>query len=116
MFTGLIQEMGEIAGLERRAGQKGGAVARVTIRAKKIPAELPSGDRVAVSGVCLTALDISKAQFSADLAQVTLERTSLQRLNAGSLVNLELPARARDRMGGHVRQGHVDGTATILTL
>lgn len=115
MFTGLIQETGEIATFERIAGEKGGA-ARVTIRAKTIPAELRTGDSVAVSGVCLTALAIGPQQFSADLAQETLERTSLQRLKTGTLVNLELPARAQDRMGGHVVQGHVDGTGTIISL
>lgn len=129
MFTGLIQETGEIAAIERLAGEKSGdpiagratpgrsgAVARVTVRAGKIPAELRSGDSVAVSGVCLTAIDIGKDHFSADLAQETLERTSLQRLKPGALVNLELPARAKDRMGGHVVQGHVDGTGKIAGL
>src|SRR5947209_10963625 len=111
MFTGLIKETGEIAALERVAGQT-----RITVRAKNIAKELKTGDSVAVSGVCLTALEIGEEQFSADLAQETLERTSLQRLKAGSLVNLELPARARDRMGGHVVQGHVDGTGTIVSL
>jgi riboflavin synthase len=116
MFTGLIQETGEIAAMERLTGEKGGASARVTVRARNIPTELRSGDSVAVSGVCLTALDISKGQFSADLAQETLDRTSLAQLKAGSLVNLELPARAKDRMGGHVVQGHVDGTGKIVAL
>jgi riboflavin synthase len=116
VFTGLIQETGEIAAFERIAGEKGGTAARVTIRAVTIPRELRTGDSVAVSGVCLTALDIGPQQFSADLAQETLERTSLQRLKPGALVNLELPARAQDRMGGHVVQGHVDGTGTITSL
>ena len=116
MFTGLIQETGEIAGMERIAGQNGGSVTRITIRAKSVPSELKSGDSVAVSGVCLTALEIGEQQFSADLAQETLDRTSLQRLQPGSLVNLELPARAQDRMGGHVVQGHVDGAGTIASL
>lgn len=116
MFTGLIQETGEIAGIERVAGQNGGSVTRITIKAKSVPSELKTGDSVAVSGVCLTALDISEQQFSADLAQETLDRTSLQRLKPGSLVNLELPARAQDRMGGHVVQGHVDGAGTIVDL
>ena len=116
MFTGLIQETGEIAGVERIAGQKGGSVTRITIRAGNVPSELKSGDSVAVSGVCLTALDIGAQQFAADLAQETLDRTSLQRLKTGSLVNLELPARAQDRMGGHVVQGHVDGVGTIASL
>jgi riboflavin synthase len=116
MFTGLIQETGEVASIERVAGQNRGSVARVTIKAEKIPSELKTGDSVAVSGVCLTALDISEHQFSADLAEETLKRTSLQRLKAGSLVNLELPAMAKDRMGGHVVQGHVDGVGSIISL
>lgn len=116
MFTGLIQETGEIAGLERMAGQSGGPFTRITIKAQNVPSELKTGDSVAVSGVCLTALQIGEQQFSADLAQETLDRTSLQRLKPGSLVNLELPARAQDRMGGHVVQGHVDGAGAIISL
>jgi len=111
MFTGLIQETGEIAALERVAGQT-----RITVRAKNIAKELKTGDSVAVSGVCLTALEIGEEQFSADLAQEGLEGTSVQRLKRGALVNLELPARAQDRMGGHVVQGHVDGTGRIVSL
>ena len=114
MFTGLIQETGEIVSTERAAGQ--GSVTRITIKADKIPSELKTGDSVAVSGVCLTALDISGQQFSADLAEETLKRTSLQRLKVGSIVNLELPALAQDRMGGHVVQGHVDGVGSIVSL
>lgn len=116
MFTGLIQETGEVASAERVAGQNRSSVTRITIKADKIPSELKTGDSVAVSGVCLTALDIGEHQFSADLAEETLQRTSLQRLKAGSLVNLELPAMAQDRMGGHVVQGHVDGTGSIVSL
>jgi riboflavin synthase len=116
MFTGLIQETGEIASIERVAGQNGGTVTRITIKGNAVPSELKTGDSVAVSGVCLTALNIQEQQFSADLAEETLKRTSLQRLKSGSLVNLELPARAQDRMGGHVVQGHVDGTGTIVGL
>lgn len=116
MFTGLIQETGEIAGTERVTGQNGGTVTRITINGKAIPTELKTGDSVAVNGVCLTALNIHDQQFSADLAEETLKRTSLQHLKAGSLVNLELPARAQDRMGGHVVQGHVDGVGTIVNL
>jgi riboflavin synthase len=116
MFTGLILETGEIASTERVAGQNRGSVTRITIKAATIPSELKTGDSVAVSGVCLTALDISEHQFSADLAEETLKRTSLQRLKAGSLVNLELPVKAQDRMGGHVVQGHVDGVGSIVSL
>ena len=116
MFTGLIQETGEIASTERVAGQNRGSVTRITIKAEKIPSELKTGDSVAVSGVCLTALDIGGHQFSADLAEETLNRTSLGRLKAGAIVNLELPAKAQDRMGGHVVQGHVDGVGSIVSL
>jgi len=116
MFTGLIQETGEVASTERLAGQNRGSVTRITIKAGNIPYELKTGDSVAVSGVCLTALDISEHQFSADLAEETLNRTSLQRLKTGSIVNLELPAKAQDRMGGHVVQGHVDGVGSIVSL
>jgi len=116
MFTGLIQETGQIAGLSRIAGKSGDSVTRVTITAKNVPSELKLGDSVAVSGVCLTAVDIRTQEFSADLAEETMERTSLGSLKQGSLVNLELPARAQDRMGGHIVQGHVDGTARIASL
>ncbi|HWF05456.1 MAG TPA: riboflavin synthase [Candidatus Angelobacter sp.] len=116
MFTGLIQETGEIAGIEKVTGQNGGTVTRIIIRSKTIPPALKTGDSVAVSGVCLTALNIEEQQFSADLAEETLKRTTLQRLKPGALVNLELAALADDRMGGHVVQGHVDGTGTISSL
>jgi riboflavin synthase len=111
VFTGLIQETGEIAALESSGSQT-----RITVRAKNIVKELKAGDSVAVSGVCLTALNIADDKFSADLAQETRERTSLRQLKPGALVNLELPARAQDRMGGHVVQGHVDGTGRIVGL
>ena len=116
MFTGLIQETGEIASKERLAGQNRGSLTRITIKAATIPSELNTGDSVAVSGVCLTALDIGEHQFSADLAEETLKRTSLQRLKAGSIVNLELSTKAQDRIGGHVVQGHVDGVGSIISL
>src|SRR4029077_11154518 len=98
------------------ASQSGGTVTRVTVRAKQIPAELKTGDSVAVGGVCMSGLESGEQQCSADLAQETLDRTSLQRLKTGSLVNLELPARAQDRLGGHLLQGHVDGTGNIVSL
>jgi len=116
MFTGLIQETGEIASIEKIAGHNGGTVTRITIQSKNIPSALKTGDSVAVNGVCLTALDIQEQKFSADLAEETLKRTSLQRLKPGTLVNLELAALADGRMGGHVVQGHVDGTGTIVSM
>jgi riboflavin synthase len=111
MFTGLVIETGEIASVRVRDGKT-----RITISAKNIPVELKTGDSVAVSGVCLTAVEISRKQFSADLAEETLKRTSLGSLKKNSLVNLELPARAQDRLGGHVVQGHVDAVGKLLDL
>lgn len=116
MFTGLIQETGSIAGIRQMRAKNGGALTRITIAAKAVPAELKTGDSVAVSGVCLTAVEIKRKQFSADLAQETLQRTSLSRLKKGSVVNLELPARPQDRLGGHIVQGHVDGVGTLVSL
>jgi riboflavin synthase len=117
MFTGLIQETGKIVSLRKIVTQPGGAaLTRITVSAPSIPTELKTGDSVAVSGVCLTAVDIDKGRFSADLAEETLQRTSLGGLQPGSLVNLELPARAQDRLGGHVVQGHVDGIGKLISL
>src|SRR5262249_16808735 len=113
MFTGLIQETGEIAAVKKLPAG-GNELTRITISAEETPAELKKGDSVAVSGVCLTALEIGNGQFSADLAQETLQRTSLGSLQKGALVNLELPARAQDRLGGHIVQGHVDGIGKLL--
>ncbi|HEY6969180.1 MAG TPA: riboflavin synthase [Candidatus Angelobacter sp.] len=111
MFTGLIIETGRVAAVRRNGGKT-----RITIAAKQLPAELHVGDSVAVSGVCLTAVDVKRNHFSADLAEETLKRTSLGNLKKGSPVNLELPARAEDRLGGHVVQGHIDGTARLISL
>lgn len=116
MFTGLIQETGRIAGIRQLRGKNGHAGTRITIAASGIPRELQTGDSVAVSGVCLTAIDIKRTQFCADLAEETVRRTSLARLKKGSVVNLELPARPQDRLGGHIVQGHVDGVGKLVSL
>jgi riboflavin synthase len=116
MFTGLIQETGRIAGIQQVPVKGGGSLTRITVTAHAVPGELKTGDSVAVSGVCLTAVEIRDTDFSADLAQETLKRTSLGNLQQGSLVNLELPARAQDRLGGHVVQGHVDGVGRLAGL
>lgn len=116
MFTGLIQETGEITSVETLPTQRGDAVTRITVSALRLSPELAVGDSIAVSGVCLTAVDIRNRHFSADLAQETLKRTSLGKLRKGSVVNLELPARAQDRLGGHIVQGHVDGAGSLLGL
>lgn len=116
MFTGLIETTGRILGVTPQAG-----VTRITIGAPaSLVSRLSTGDSVAVSGVCLTALDIEPnafpPRFSADLAAETIARTTLSRLKVNSTVNLELPTPAGSPLGGHVVQGHVDGTATLLSL
>lgn len=111
MFTGIIEEVGRVARIEQRGENR-----RVTIAAEQTPKELKTGDSVAVSGVCLTALDIKSGSFSADLAPETWERTSLSRIHEGVLVNLELPMKANGRFGGHIVQGHVDGVGTLIGL
>lgn len=116
MFTGLIQGTGRISDLRELHAKKSGTLTRITIAAAEIPRQLQSGDSVAVSGVCLTAIEIKGKQFCADLAEETVQRTSLVRLKKGSLVNLELPARPQDHLGGHIVQGHVDGVGKMVSL
>jgi len=116
MFTGLIETTGTVLCVTPQAG-----VTRITIGAPaSLVSRLSTGDSVAVSGVCLTALDIEPnafpPRFSADLAAETIARTTLSRLKPDSVVNLELPTPAGSPLGGHVVQGHVDGTATLISL
>lgn len=111
MFTGLIQATGTILSIEDRAGAK-----RIAISAPTLALKLNTGDSIAVSGVCLTALDITPDTFYADLAAETVARTSLTHLAPDSVVNLELPTPAGTPLGGHIVQGHVDGTGALLAL
>jgi len=111
MFTGIIEQTGTLVSLVDRGG-----VRRITVEAPGIAARLHEGDSLGVSGVCLTALDVNPTYFHADLAQETLDRTSLGSLAAGAKVNLELPTAAGSPLGGHVVQGHVDGTGTMAAL
>ena len=111
MFTGIIEEVGRVERIEQQ-----GAKRRLTVSCEKLVAELKIGDSVAVSGVCLTAVDVAPESFSADLAQETWLRTSFSRLNPGALVNLERPMRANGRFDGHVVQGHVDGTGKVISF
>jgi riboflavin synthase len=101
MFTGLVQRTGTLAALDR---------GRLRIDA---PLELAEGDSVSVNGVCLTATGVDERGFSADVMEETLRRTALGTLEPGDPVNLELPLRASDRLGGHIVQGHVDGTGIV---
>jgi riboflavin synthase len=110
MFTGLIGEVGSVATLEQD-----GDGATLTIDSR-LAASLREGDSIAVNGVCLTATAISDEGFQAQAMIETLKRSSLGRLRAGSPVNLELALRASDRLGGHVVQGHVDGTGTVRAV
>lgn len=111
MFTGLIQQTGTIAALENRS-----VTMRIRISAPGLASKLKEGDSVAVSGVCLTALSPSADSFEADLAQETIARSSLGRLVQGRVVNLELPTPAGTPLGGHIVQGHVDGTGKLISL
>jgi len=111
MFTGIIEEVGKITAIEIRGKER-----RVTVGCEKILAELKTGDSVSVSGVCLTAVEIEKNWFASDLAQETWARTSFSRLKNGAQVNLELPVRANGRLDGHMVQGHVDGTGSVISL
>lgn len=112
MFTGLIETTGTI-----RAVTPSDGGTRILIDAPQtLASRLQLGDSIAVSGVCLTALDLAPTHFAADLAQETLDRTTLSRLQPGSTVNLELPTPAGSPLGGHVVQGHVDGVAILLAM
>ena len=111
MFTGIIEQTGTLVGLESRGG-----VRRITIEAPGLAGRLREGDSLGVSGVCLTALDVDPRLFHADLAQETLDRTSLGALAAGKKVNLELPTAAGSPLGGHIVQGHVDGCGKLVAL
>jgi riboflavin synthase len=107
VFTGLVADLGTVAALEATGD---GVRLRVT---STLAAELSEGDSVAVNGVCLTATQVADGQFTADVMHETLRRSSLAEVADGTRVNLELPLRAADRLGGHVVQGHVDGVGAI---
>jgi riboflavin synthase len=107
MFTGLIADLGTVTALERG---EGGVTMAVSTR---LAADLREGDSIAVNGVCLTATEVDGGGFTAEAMSETLERSALGELRPGAPVNLELPLRAADRLGGHVVQGHVDGTGVV---
>jgi len=107
VFTGLIAGVGDVTAVERHDS---GATLEI---ASELAGELREGDSIAVNGVCLTATDVRADDFRAQAMIETLQRSSLGDLEPGARVNLELPLRAKDRLGGHVVQGHVDGTGTV---
>jgi len=108
MFTGIVAELGEVAGIEHR-----GDAARLTIRGDT--EGVIAGESIAVNGVCLTVTGVLDGTFTADVMGETLDRTSLGALTPGAPVNLERSVRLADRLGGHLVQGHVDATGTLIS-
>ncbi len=110
MFTGIVEELGEVVAIETLAG-----AARLTVRGPQVAADAARGESIAVNGACLTVTEAADKTFTADVMAETLRRTALGTLAPGSSVNLERPLRFDGRLGGHLVQGHVDATATILS-
>jgi riboflavin synthase len=108
VFTGIIEELGEVIAL-----QELGDAARLTVRGPRVAADAASGESIAVNGACLTVTAASDGTFTADVMGETLSRTGIGALVPGAVVNLERPMRLDGRLGGHLVQGHVDGTAVI---
>lgn len=111
MFTGLIEEIGEVTAIEPVDN-----ALRLTVSARKALDGVAHGDSIAVSGVCLTVIHYTDADFTADVMGQTLAMSSLERVELGRRVNLERAAQVGDRLGGHIVQGHVDGTATVVNV
>jgi riboflavin synthase len=111
MFTGIIEEVGTIAAIERQ-----GDAARLRINCTRVLGDAVVGSSIAVNGTCVTAVDLSSTGFAADLSPETLARTNLGSLRSGALVNLERPLRFNGRLDGHFVLGHVDGTGQITAL
>lgn len=111
MFTGIIEEIGQIVSM-----QKNNQSAKITISASKILQDIHLGDSIAVNGICLTACNITKNHFTADIMVETMHRSNLGSLQKGSIVNLERAMPANGRFGGHIVSGHIDGTGTIIDL
>ena len=110
MFTGLVQDLGRVADAQSSADG-----VRLAVATSLAP-EIGEGDSVAVNGVCLTAVAVAPEHFEAEVINETLRRSSLQEIVPGAWVNLELPLRATDRLGGHVVQGHVDGVGAVAEI
>jgi riboflavin synthase len=113
VFTGIVEELGRIIGLEEVAAASERAV-RLTVDGPLVTSDVAAGDSIAVSGVCLTVVESADGHFSADVMRETLVRSSLTSATIGSPVNLERAVTLQTRLGGHLVQGHVDGTGTVL--
>jgi riboflavin synthase len=110
MFTGIVEELGEIVAIEPQ-----GDSVTVTVRGPLVTRDAVHGASIAVNGVCLTVVDVTGETFTADAVKETLDKSSLGALEPGSRVNLERPVRLSDRLGGHLVQGHVDGVGEIIS-
>jgi riboflavin synthase len=111
MFTGLIEERGVITAIETLPD-----AARFTIQGATVVSDASHGDSICVSGVCLTVIEQTADSFTADVMEQSLAMSTMREATVGTVVNLERAARAGDRLGGHIVQGHVDGTATVLSV
>lgn len=111
MFTGIIEEIGEVLAWERT-----GDAGRLTVRAPLAVSDAAHGDSISVGGVCLTVVDRDGDAFTADVMGVTIAMTTLGDVTPGTRVNIERAAALGDRLGGHIVQGHVDGTSTVLAV
>lgn len=109
MFTGIVEEVGEILGVEQVQG-----AARLVVDGPLVTTDAAHGDSIAVNGVCLTVVDVAGSSFTVDVVHETLRRSSLAKANVGDRVNLERAMAAAGRFGGHIMQGHVDGTGSYL--
>ena len=109
VFTGIVEELGEVVGID-----VAGDSARIRVRGPLVTGDAARGDSIAINGVCLTVTGTQDGEFSADVMGETLEHSSLGALSPGAAVNLERPMRPDGRLGGHIVQGHVDGTGTIV--
>ncbi|MFE3447947.1 riboflavin synthase [Nonomuraea sp. NPDC059194] len=110
MFTGIVEELGEIVAVEPL-----GDAARLSVRGKVVTSDAKHGDSIAVNGVCLTVVDVDDEVFTVDVMRETLRRSSLSSVESGARVNLERAVRADQRLGGHIVQGHVDGTGVLMS-
>ncbi len=111
MFTGIIEEIGEVT-----AWIEHGTAARLTVRGPRAVSDASHGDSISVSGVCLTVVDHGDDWFTADVMAETIAMSTLRKVERGAAVNLERAASVGDRLGGHIVQGHIDGTSTVLSV
>ena len=110
MFTGIVEELGKVSALDTLSDS-----IRMTLECTKVVSDAHHGDSIAVNGVCLTVTDFDDSHFTVDVMQETLDRSSLGQLTVGSQVNLERAVAVGSRLGGHIMQGHVDGTGEIIS-